>query len=150
MYESERISNVVYYSDMWTTTALPTAAETFDNDKIIIVFEDRRVRIIQLHFTSIDLFDGAPSVIYDFQNLPNISYAIQRLFVCPWVSRTVQSTSYELIIYSKNASMSHWHLQVSNKTIPIHVEEKCNTRDSSIQVQVPESIMCRGVRNLSP
>ena len=152
VYKIERISNAVYYSEMWTTTALPTAAETFDDDKIIIVFEDRRVRILQLHFTSIDLFYGAPSVIFDFQNHPNISSvsAIQRLFICPWVSRTVQSTSYELIIYSKDASMSHWHLQMSNKTIPIHVEEWCNTRDSSSQVQVPEFIMCRGVRNLSP
>jgi hypothetical protein len=147
-------SIVLYYSDMWTSTASPTAAEVLDGSKVIIAFEDGRVRIMLLQFTNYGRLAVAPCVLFDFQNQPNTFSAVQRLCVCPWVTRTTQSTSFELIAYSAADNfISHWRLILKDEMISPIDGEECNTRDSSIQVQVPESdpesILCCGVRKMS-
>ena len=143
--------SVFYYSDMWPSTASPTAAEVFVGNKIILAFEDRRVRIMLLQLTNDGRLAAAPSVLFDFQNQPNPFSAVQRLYVCPWIDRTTQSTSFELITYSAaDNSISYWRLKLRNKMILPLESDKGSTRDSSIQVQDqesdPESILCCGVR----
>lgn len=146
--EAGMFSSVFYYSDMWTSTASPTAADAFDGNKIIIAFEDGRVRIILLQLTNNGRLAGAPCVLFDFQNQPNTFSAVQRLYVCPWVTRTTQSTSFELIAYSAaDSSISYWRLILKDEMISPLENEECSARDSSIQVQDPESILCCGVRN---
>lgn len=151
--EAGRLSNVSYYSEMWTSTALPSAAEVFDDNKIIIAFEDRRVRIILLQFTNNDRLAVAPCVLFDFQNQLNIFSAVQRLYVCPWVTRTTQSTTFELIAHSAaDNSVSHWRLKLRDGMILPLESDKGSSRDSSIRFQdpesvpVPEYVQCRRVR----
>jgi hypothetical protein len=146
-----RFSIVFYYSDMWPSTTSPTAAEIFDGNKIIIAFEDGRVRIMLLQLTSNGRFTVAPSVLFDFLNHPNTFSAVQRPYVCPWVTHTAQSTSFELITYSAvDNSFSHWRLKLRDEMISPVESDKGSTREFSVRVQDPESdpesILCRGVR----
>ena len=154
--EAGRFSDVIHYRDMWSPSGSTTAAQILDFNKIAISFEDGRVRILLLQLNVNDFLAGAPSVLFDFQNHPDSSSAVQHLSVCPWVTRTVQSTSFELMTYSTDHFISHWHFKLRNVSIPSLDKDDSITRHSAIQVcdplpvmglvPVPESILCRGVR----